>query len=610
MDNQAHKAGRFAGPFILLLVGGFMLKLSWFKWPDLLVDYGRELYVPWQINQGKVLYADIHHLYGPLSHYFNAFLFQIFGTGLSTLAYFNIFLVILLASFIYYLLRSDFGDMVSTVAVSCFLIVFAFSQYTGIANYNFVCPYSHEVTYGIFLFFAALLTFKKYLAGQKIFHAAVIGLLAGLLFLTKVEIFLAGFSAILFGLFLMFQKLKPVHPARHILVLILFFLLPVFAFFIYFSLHMPVSAAFQAIIGSYKNIFVGALAGNIFYQNISGIDDPVQNFLLIARYTAGYLLLFVFAGFIAYWVSRAIQKKRLYGAIVFTFAALLLFTFFASYPINWLEIAKPYPVFIFLLLAFLAYRLIKEGDDKTVAEPQLPFFVLAIFSLLLLFKMLLNVRFYHYGFALAMPAALVMICLMLHHFPRLISRWGNKNAAAGLMGVFIFFSLFFCFHYTKSVYQIKNYAVAGGSDNFFTFDAGVLEHGAIVNKTLEQINAFIPENETFIVLPEGVMLNYLSRRNNPSRYFEFTPNFVEAIGEEQILNDISGNTPSFVILVDKDTSEHGARYFGKDYALNISTWIAGNYDKVQQIGQEPLAGMGFGVIIARKKQGTDLGIIP
>jgi hypothetical protein len=62
--------------------------------------------------------------------------------------------------------------------------------------------------------------------------------------------------------------------------------------------------------------------------------------------------------------------------------------------------------------------------------------------------------------------------------------------------------------------------------------------------------------------------------------------------------------------VDKDTSEHGARYFGKDYALNISTWIAGNYDKVQQIGQEPLAGMGFGVIIARKKQGTDLGIIP
>ncbi|MDI6741430.1 MAG: glycosyltransferase family 39 protein, partial [Smithella sp.] len=404
--HSRNNIGKFIGPSILVMIGSYMLHLSWFKWPDLLIDYGRELYVPWQITQGKVLYTDIHHLYGPLSHYLNAFLFQIFGTGLSTLAYFNIFLVILLASFIYYLLRSDFGDMVATVAGSCFLIVFAFSQYTGIANYNFVCPYSHEVTYGIFLFFAALLTFKKYLAAQKLIQVATIGFLSGLMFLTKVEIFLAGFPAILFGLFLMFRKLKTVRPAKHIFVLLFFFLLPVFAFFIYFSLHIPVSAAFGALIGSYKNIFVGALAGNIFYQNISGIDDPVQNFLLIARYTFGYLLLFGFAGFIAYWVSRAIQKKRLYGAIVFTFAALLLFTFFASYPINWLEIAKPYPVFIFLLLAFLAYRLINEGDDKTATEQQIPFFVLVIFSLLLLFKMLFNVRFYHYGFALAMPAAL------------------------------------------------------------------------------------------------------------------------------------------------------------------------------------------------------------
>jgi len=183
-----------------VLVGICMLKLSWFKWPDLLIDYGRELYVPWQITQGGVLYRDINHLYGPLAHYFNAFLFQIFGTGLSTLVYFNILLVILLASIIYLILKSSFGDLIATVAGVCFLVVFAFSQYTGISNYNFICPYSHEITYGIFLFFLTLFIFKKYLTEPKLIYAALIGFILGLIFLTKVEIFIAAFLSILCGL--------------------------------------------------------------------------------------------------------------------------------------------------------------------------------------------------------------------------------------------------------------------------------------------------------------------------------------------------------------------------------------------------------------------------
>ena len=46
-----NKLRKFIGPSILVLVGSYMLRLSWFKWPDVLIDYGRELYVPWQITQ-------------------------------------------------------------------------------------------------------------------------------------------------------------------------------------------------------------------------------------------------------------------------------------------------------------------------------------------------------------------------------------------------------------------------------------------------------------------------------------------------------------------------------------------------------------------------------
>ena len=46
--------------------------LSWRTWPDILVDFGQELYVPWRLTQGEALYRDIAWVGGPLSQYGNA----------------------------------------------------------------------------------------------------------------------------------------------------------------------------------------------------------------------------------------------------------------------------------------------------------------------------------------------------------------------------------------------------------------------------------------------------------------------------------------------------------------------------------------------------------
>lgn len=49
-----------------------MLAFSWGKWPDVLVDFGHELYRPWQLSQGKALVRDIAWgASGPLSPYWN-----------------------------------------------------------------------------------------------------------------------------------------------------------------------------------------------------------------------------------------------------------------------------------------------------------------------------------------------------------------------------------------------------------------------------------------------------------------------------------------------------------------------------------------------------------
>jgi uncharacterized membrane protein len=81
-----------------------MLWWSWGTWPDPLIDFGRELYVPWQLTAGKVLYRDIAHLNGPLSPYLNALWFKLLGVSLRSLVVGNIAIWVLLVWMLYRIL--------------------------------------------------------------------------------------------------------------------------------------------------------------------------------------------------------------------------------------------------------------------------------------------------------------------------------------------------------------------------------------------------------------------------------------------------------------------------------------------------------------------------
>src|SRR5258708_5734639 len=73
-----------------LVVPGLIFVLmwiwSWRKWPDIFVDFGCQLYFPWQIGAGRDLYHDLEYIGGgPLSQYYHALLFKCFNVSLTTL---------------------------------------------------------------------------------------------------------------------------------------------------------------------------------------------------------------------------------------------------------------------------------------------------------------------------------------------------------------------------------------------------------------------------------------------------------------------------------------------------------------------------------------------
>ena len=67
---------------LMAILSIYMVGISWNKWPDLLVDFGRELYLPWQISEGAVLYRDLSYFNGPFSPYLNSIIFHFFGSNL------------------------------------------------------------------------------------------------------------------------------------------------------------------------------------------------------------------------------------------------------------------------------------------------------------------------------------------------------------------------------------------------------------------------------------------------------------------------------------------------------------------------------------------------
>ena len=143
-------------PIILLLALLIMATISWGKWIDILVDFGLQVYTPWQLSQGQVLYKDIVYIHGPLSAYLHSFIFMLFGPGISILAWFNIGLITILTIIIHHLFHNLFTPLTGFLAALSFIVVFAFGNYLQVSNYNFVCAYEYTLPHGVFLSFVAI----------------------------------------------------------------------------------------------------------------------------------------------------------------------------------------------------------------------------------------------------------------------------------------------------------------------------------------------------------------------------------------------------------------------------------------------------------------------
>ncbi|MFW6163412.1 MAG: hypothetical protein ACODAJ_11640, partial [Planctomycetota bacterium] len=195
------------------------------------------------------------------------------------------------------------------------------------------------------------------------------------------------------------------------------------------------------------------------------------------------------------------------------------------------------------------------------------------------------------------PGAVVLIAAGMAWLPAWAARRGGYGGV--VRGVVLALAVTVAWaHVTASVarYGQKTVRVGRGADAFL---AG--ERGRSVEACLAAIEERVGEDETLVVLPEGVTLNYLARRDNPTPFINFMPPEVLLFGEDVMVAAFRERPPDAVALVHKSTLEYGLDYFGRGYARDLMAWVRRHYEVVWGVGATPLQGPEFGIQLLRRR---------
>jgi len=595
---------RYVGPALIAATALAMLWWSWRAWPDVLVDFGRELYVPWRLAEGDVLYTEVAHFLGPFSPYLNSIWFRLFGTSLLTLAVCNIAIWIVILLVVYRLLRLFCDRFATTAACLVFVLLFSFGQYVQIGNYNYVCPYTSEAVHGLALCLISVLCLTLYLRNGKRLALALGGVFLGLSLLTRPEPPVACAAAhvvVLVGAALTGRR-STRETVWDFAIVGVAALVPLICAFVAMSCAMPVSQALRGTFAALYSTVASDVTTLKFFKSGMGLDDP-------ARQTAKTLVWCgAYAAFTTVFLIAARLGRRQSPAVRWS-VMLLLSLVGVTIIVERLSPAQLPNVFRPLLMAVLIFggvaawhlfRKPRSNDGDDAMRLALP---LIVFAAAMQGKMLLNQRIFHYGFTLAMPGTLLLVVSLTGWIPQALTKRGAfgagfRVAACLMLGVIVIVHL----RIVRNSFAAKTAIVGMGADAFRA-DA----RGALVNEALAEIERRVGTDKTLAVMPDAAMINFLARRRNPTPYSTYGPTEVSIYGEDIILASLESQPPDFILLVHKDTSEYGFRFFGTDYAAKIGKWIATHYKSVKPFGAPPFQDQRFGMLLLAHTDGSGAG---
>ena len=526
---------------IILAVGLFVAIRANGRALDPIIDTGRDLYIPEQIRAGTKLYRDILYYYPPLAPYVLAAITAITGSSLASYTGIGIAIALATAAAMYALARSVAPAHAAGTATLLFVSCSVYSISGRTSNYFF--PYAHAATLSMLFFVSG----AGFLACWSFVDRRARWLAPGLACLvaaawTKLEFVL--FAATLIAVVAIVHRI----PLRWIGGTIAFALLSLIAVDRYFS-DAPAGRHWLADNVLASSLLQGAPA-RYFYRQVSGFDRMRPN--VWAAVVSAVILVIIILLVRAFdrWSSRAaaVIVAILIGAIAFGTGD----DFFRGWAL--LQI---------VLLPFALRR------------PKEPLLLLLVVSLCASSRVFLRMTPAWYGFVFLVPVYALIAFVLFEWLPsrNVYSRRASFLAVVPIVVVAAHFLWL-----ENGVVATKRYAVPTPRGTFYDANLG---RALALEPFFDYVRT--TKARSFVVVPEGLTLNYLTKTKTSAAFHTFTPvETASAEIESQIMADFAAHPPEYVVVVSRNVSDFGYRGFGLDYDRRFAALVQQHYAPVKR----------------------------
>ncbi len=583
--DDASGAGPFAAHWkaetlaILALAAmvAWCLATSWRKWPDPISDAGTQWFVFWRLSQGAALYHDVIWNYGPLSAWFDTELFKRFGPGMMVLVTANLVFYTAIVALAYLAFRKAWGRLGAFAALAVFITVFSFSRLNSIDNYNYATPYANESTHGMLLLLVTVFVTVWWCHGPSRWLAFFLGLCGGLAAVLKPEFMLAGGLLGICAFIVRWLQRQRVGAVEFLLVCA-GLILPTLAFTARFAINESFAAAFKDASQAWWQVLLDRHYVPMMQQRLFlGLNRPWA-FALMETEATGHALVVIGAIWAGGWIANRPWRPVVRGALVVA-AGVLVYYFRPPLPESiaaggwangWLYVGACFPGMVALLFLLTVARAAGQlRQTGRVEEGTMMALALVLSAGAMLARMPLHARIDHLGFYQAALAGMVIAAFMVAEVPRWTGAdaWGRRLAAAGSVASLAIGCAFIA-KMSHDAHIAQTVALGEGRDRFYCDAPDIDETGSLIKWTVDYLQT-APPRATVCVLPEGAMINYLSRRNDP---------VCAARDDAEAVNAMRRTPPDYVIYVSRTLVALGVAKYGQpgEPGYPILQWLRAN----------------------------------
>jgi hypothetical protein len=561
-----------------ILVAWLLLAcLTWGHWGEVArYDTGREMYVPYALVQGKVLYRDLWYTYGPVAPYWNALLFWLFGSRLEVLYASGLAQTLAFALLLYGIARRFLPVGTASLAAGCFLL-----QAFQCNLFNFVLPYATAATLGALCGVATLYFCVREALAEPGWNLFWGGLAAGLALATKQEFGAAAWGTLAFLLAALAVKDRSGRGMLRAASGCLPGLLLPIVVYGWLAWRFTPRLLFVENLNTPLSYHMRAVAAPWLAQ--SGLRFGWQDLLGAGFSALGALTIWCLLGLaLSHLLASAWGPPVL--AAIGAGASLAAWGYHWN-PLHTLhQIGIPFLLFplgmSWVAAALLVISLVRWRRGNGVGPP-LAAAVLAVYALGAGARVLFLVLPIHYGVYHAQPlfvAFLVGLTAALQWVNRGAPASGRSTALAVVLALEAT-GLTATLLPRPGPYSVPLHTSRG------TIYAR-REDGAIYPQLISFIEQQKAQGRKVVVLPQEVSLYFFTATDPPARWYGLQPGvLVSDAREREYLQRLEQYNADYILLSNRDTPEYNLPYFGIDYNPAVLRWIEDHYEEAGEIGR-------------------------